>query len=310
MEKSMELRNLSTFLTVAKTLSFTRAAEELNYAQSSLSAQVQALERELGSPLFERLGKRIALTESGRRLVRYAERLVNLEREALNSVPEGGEPAGLLTVGACEWLCADLLPRTLQSMRERYPEVRLTIRPDACSRLLAAVSGGTLDVAFLADERVRQADISTEVLQSESLIVIAPHDHRLAPRKRVRPEELAGETFVVPRLACTYLEPLFTAMAACGASPGPLVEFGSVEAIKRCVEAGVGLAVTARTSVRVELEEGRVAALACAVPAFRQHIQLIRHRDKWLSPALSAFMEIAKREMEEAPRRAASRRSA
>ncbi|TAM78383.1 LysR family transcriptional regulator [bacterium] len=311
MEVSMELRNLSTFLAVAKTLSFTRAAEELNYAQSSLSAQIQVLERELGSPLFERLGKRITLTESGRRLVGYAERLVNLEREALNSVPDAGEPAGVLAVGACEWLCADLLPRTLQGMREHHPNVRLTIQPDACSRLLTAVTTGVLDVAFLADKRVRLPEVATEVLRSESLIVIAPPDHRLARRKRVRPEELAGEDFVVPRLACTYLDALFAAMAAAGASPGPLVEFGSVEAIKRCVEAGVGLAVTTRTAVRVELEEGRLAELACAVPEFRQHIQVIRHRDKWLSPALSAFIEIAKREIvERGQRRAAARRSA
>ncbi len=304
----MELRNLSTFLTVAKTLSFTRAAEELNYAQSSLSAQIQALERELGSPLFERLGKRITLTESGRRLVGYAERLVNLEREALNSVPDAGEPAGVLAIGACEWLCADLLPRTLQSMREHHPNVRLTIQPDACTRLLTAVTSGALDVAFLADERVRLPEITVEVLQSESLIVIAPPDHRLAQRRRVRPEELAGESFVVPRLACTYLDALLAAMAAAGAAPGPLVEFGSVEAIKRCVEAGVGLAVSTRTAVRVELEEGRLAELACKVAEFRQHVQVIRHRDKWLSPALSAFIEIAKREIAGRGQPAAARR--
>jgi len=293
----MELRNLSTFLTIARTLSFTRAAEELNYAQSSVTAQIQALERELGSPLFERLGKRIVLTESGRRLVGYAEKMVNLEREALTSVPDEGEPAGSLSIGACEWLCADLLPRTLRSVRALYPRVQLSVRPEACSTLRTAVSAGLLDLAFLADARVRAPEIVTEVLERESLILIAPPDHRLAPRRRVRPEDLAGETFVVPRLACTYLEPLFSAMASAGAAPGPLVEFGSVEAIKRCVEAGVGLAITTRTAVRVELENGDLVELACSIPEFHQHIQLIRHRDKWLSPALSAFIEIAKQEI-------------
>ena len=89
----MELRNLSSFLSVAKTLSFTRAAQELNYSQSTVTAQIQTLERELGSPLFERLGKRVSLTESGRRLVRYAEKMIGLEREALAVVPGGAEPA-------------------------------------------------------------------------------------------------------------------------------------------------------------------------------------------------------------------------
>lgn len=297
----MELRNLSTFLTVAKTLSFTRAAEELNYAQSSVTAQIQVLERELGSPLFERLGKRVVLTESGRRLQCYAEKMVSLEREALSVVPEGAEPMGTLTVGACEWLCADLLPRVLRNFRSRFPKVQLSIRPDACANLRAAVSTGTLDLAFLADARVRAPEIVAEALLRESLIVIAAADHRLAGRRRVRPEELAGETFVVPRARCTYLEPLFSAMAAVGVSPGPQIVFGGVEAIKRCVEAGVGLAVSTRTAVRVEVEQGSLAELRCTIPEFNQHVQLIRHRDKWLSPALVALIEVAKHEIAASP---------
>ncbi|HVA38547.1 MAG TPA: LysR family transcriptional regulator [Candidatus Dormibacteraeota bacterium] len=295
----MELRNLSTFLTVAKTLSFTRAAEELNYAQSSVTAQVQTLEREIGAPLFERLGKRIVLTESGRRLVQYAERLVSLEREALACVPDVNEPVGTLTIGACEWLCADLLPRTLQNFRARYSKVQLAVKPDACDNLRGAVSAGVLDVAFLADARVKAPELVADFLQRESLIVIAAADHPLAQRRRIRPEELAGESFMILRLACTYLEALFKAMAAGGAAPGPMIEFGSVEAIKRCVAAGVGLAVTSRTAVRPELEHGSLAELRCSIPEFHQHVQLIRHRDKWLSPAMTAFIEVAKKEIAE-----------
>ncbi|MDE2573499.1 MAG: LysR family transcriptional regulator [bacterium] len=306
----MELRNLSTFLTVAKTLSFTHAAEELNYAQSSVTAQIQVLEREMGSPLFERLGKRVSLTESGRRLVCYAEKLVNLEREALSSVSGNGEPGGTLMIGACEWLCADLLPRTLQTFRARYPKVQLSIRAEACDRLKAAISAGTLDLAFLADARVRSPEIVAEVLERESLIIIAAPDHHLAARRRVRPEELAGEVFIVPRLVCAYQESLFNAMAAEGAAPGPLVEFGSVEAIKRCVAAGVGLAITTHTAVRPEIESGVLAQLRCTIPEFHMHVQLIRHRDKWLSPAIAAFIEVSKAQIAQAADSTGARRTA
>ena len=101
----MELKPLQTFKILADELNFTRTAERLNYAQSSVTAQIQGLEQELGVPLFERLGRRIRLTEAGTRLLRYADEILRLTDEALLAVPGQGEPSGTLTIGAVESLC-------------------------------------------------------------------------------------------------------------------------------------------------------------------------------------------------------------
>lgn len=110
----MGLRHLQTFGAVAELLSFTRAAERLGYAQSSITGQVRALEEELGEPLFERLGKRVALTAAGRRLLPYAEKMLGLAGEArAAAAAQDGRPRGTLTIGASESLCAFRLPAVL-----------------------------------------------------------------------------------------------------------------------------------------------------------------------------------------------------
>ncbi len=307
----MELRNLTSFLTVAKTLSFTRAAQALNYSQSTVTAQIQALERELGAPLFERLGKRVGLTESGRRLVRYAEKLVTLEREALAAVPESGEPAGMITIGACEELCSGLLPRTMLRLRSRFPKVQFTIKPGSCIDLKLAVADGTMDVALLADAKVREPELVVEASDAESLAIVAPPGHRLAAKRRVRAVDLAGEPWLVMRVTCeTSLDKLFKIIAEAGAAPGPVIEFGGFEAVKRCVAAGLGLTAVMRSAIDHELEQGSLVELAFSMAAFRRHIQLVRHRDRWLSPALTAFLEVAKDEIARTAERSGAQRSA
>src|SRR5262245_23144064 len=110
----MEFRNLSTFLAVAKTLSFSQAAQMLDYAQSTVTVQIQALEEELGVPLFDRLGRRVALTEAGNQLLWYAQKFVELEKEAHTVISNDPEPAGVLTIGAPETTCAYRLPPLLR----------------------------------------------------------------------------------------------------------------------------------------------------------------------------------------------------
>src|SRR5579884_869253 len=125
----MDLRQLTTFRMAATTLSFTRTAEALGYVQSSVTAQIIGLEEELGVKLFDRLGRRLALTDAGERLLPYAERMVALAAEARAAASGTAEPAGLLTMSAPETLCTYRLPALLRRFRERYPNVMLRLKP-------------------------------------------------------------------------------------------------------------------------------------------------------------------------------------
>jgi DNA-binding transcriptional LysR family regulator len=280
----VEHRQLRIFRVLARTLSFTRAAAELGYVQSNVTAQVQALERELGVRLFDRLGRRVVLTDAGRVLLRYAEKILDLSEEAREAVTGGGEPAGTLMVGAAPSLSAYRLPRLLRSFGARFPRVRLSFRPTPHAELGSRVAHGSLDVAFLM----------AEVLSEEPLVVLAPPDHPLAGSARVAPADLEGEQILLTEPGCNYRLMFESELEEAGTTPSAALEFDGVEAVKQCVAAGMGFAMLPAVTVEAELERGEVAALRWAGREHAIPVQMIRHKDKWVSPALAAFLEISR----------------
>jgi DNA-binding transcriptional LysR family regulator len=290
----MELRQLATFRVVAQTLSFTRAAVLLNYAQSSVTAQVQSLEDELDVPLFDRLGRRVVLTDAGQRLLHYAEKLLDLADEARLAVSGGDTPAGVLTIGAPESFCTYRLPVILRQFRERFPHVRLIFRPMPYSALMRNASEGMVDVSFLLSEPLQSSSLQVETLAPEPVRVVAAPSHPLVPLACVTPADVAHETLLLTENGCHYRSLFERALAAEGIYPGETLEFSSVEAIKQCVIASMGIAVLPAMAVEGEIARGQLAALRWFDPHFEVAILMVWHKDKWLSPALSAFMEISR----------------
>ena len=306
----MELRQLETFRAVARELSFTRAAAQLEYAQSSVTTQVQTLERELGVALFERLGRRVVLTERGRRLLGYSERILNLAEEVREAVSGGGEPSGTLDIGAPETLATYRLPPALRTFRELYPRVRLVFHPaGVCAHLHRSLADGSLDVAFLLSEPVRPPGLVVEELLPEPLLVVAPPDHPLAGRERVAPRDLDGEPVLLTEAGCSYRVLFDRVLADAGARLEETLEFASVEAIKQCVMAGMGIAILPEVSVAAEVADGGLAALRWAGPAVRVSTRVALHKDKHLSPALGALLEVVREALRPPAESLASRAS-
>src|SRR5918993_1577938 len=185
-EGPVELRQVATFRAVAEELSFSRAAVKLGYVQSSVSAQVAALEKELEVPLFDRLGRRIALTDAGEVMLAYSQRLLALAEETREAVADArassGEVTGSLTVSAPETLLTYRLPALLALFHERHPRVRISVRPSAVGRLVGsarkAVEEGRVDIAFVLDAPLGgqgcRAGLAVETLIGEEVSVIAP----------------------------------------------------------------------------------------------------------------------------------------
>lgn len=290
----VELRQLNTFRAVATTLSFTRAAEALDYAQSSVTAQVQALEEDLGVPLFERLGKRVVLTDAGKRLLTYAEKLLRMAAEARVAVAAGDEPGGSLTIGASESLCTYRLPPVLSQFRTCFPQVQLIVHPGAQLQLRRALSDGLLDVGLLVEKPFQHESLVVEQLVSEPLLILAYPDHPLARLPRVGPADLAGESVVVMEAGCSYRELFERTLAEENVYPVTTLEFGSIEAIKQCIMAGMGITILPEVTVAAELAQGRLVALPWTGPDYELVTQLAWHKDKWLSPALRAFLELTR----------------
>ncbi|MFD6758316.1 LysR family transcriptional regulator [Streptomyces roseolus] len=297
----MELRLLATFEKVAEVLSFTRAAAELGYAQSSVTSQVKALETALGTELFERLGGRIRLTGAGERLLPYARRMAELAEEARAAVA-AGEAAGTITIGTMESLTTYRLPPLLEYVHHRHPAVRLSLRPALGDATRQALRRGTYDLGFLMEAETEHEGLEAEVLAPEPLVLVAAPGHALAGRTGLASADLAGTALVGTEPGCAYRDLFEAELAGSGASgagaPGPsrpeFLEFGTIEASKRAVASGLGIALLPRITVQEELASGALVALGWE-PPFTLFTQLAWRRGKRLPAHVRLFVEQARR---------------
>ena len=255
--------------------------------QSAVTAQVKALEKELGAQLFYRLARRVVLTDAGKDLLGYAVRMLDLSEEARAGVSQGngGGVSGALEVGASETLCVYRLPGLFRAFRSHFPGVDLRFRPVPYADLKGLVSDGSLDVAFLLEEPVEDKNLVARPLVREPLVLVAPPDHALAKRSWVSLADLGGEPMLLTDPGCSCRRAFEREMAKAGAEPGKILEFYSVEAIKRCAVAGLGVSILPEVPVRGELVARRLRGAEMTVDT-----QVVRHGSRWLSPAMRAFL--------------------
>ena len=294
----MELRQLEAFATVARRASFTRAAEELHLTQPAVTRQIAALEGELGTLLFDRLGKRVTLTEAGNLLLPHAEALLRRTQEAKKAIAalKTGQ-RGQLRIAAASTLAAYILPPVLMRFRAAFPEIELILRTGLSARVRELVSAGQADVGFVTTEGEEPAiDPQLEVrpLGGYETCLVVPLSHPLATQRCVTAAALASEPLLAMEPGTslrTYTERLLSAL---GIAATPTLELDSVETIKRLVEAGLGVALLPRAAVEQEEAVGRLRAITLPpTPIPSRGIALICHRQRTRFPALQAFLALA-----------------
>lgn len=295
----MDTRYFRTFREVAKWQSFTRAAEQLGYAQSSVTSQIQNLEQEFGAVLFERWGRKIRLTQTGEQMLRYAEQVLALVEEAKNSVSEDAQMEGTLTIGIVESLAAYYLPPILKKFRREHPRVKLLLQSGICSDLRQGVKDGTYDLAVTMDWLVVHPDLHCVNLGEIGMALVAAPEHPLAQAETIVPRDLAGETLIVTEAGCSYRAMLEGVLRETGTAPDCSIEFFSLEAIKRCVEYELGVALLPRIAVEDEVQKGSLVILPFQHPDIRVFKQLVYHKKKWMPQALRRLMELIKAESQQ-----------
>lgn len=287
----MELRQLRTFQTVARLMSFNRAAEILNYSQSAISSQISLLEQELGVKLFNRLGNRICLTEEGRMLVGYSQKLLDIEQETLSKVSGKEEPQGSISIRIPQSIATYLLPSVLSKFQARYPKVGFDVGTCAYEALIQETKTGITDLAFLLADSIPFPELKTEVLGFERLVLVASPDHPLSALSSMQISDLAGQTILLPKHDCSYKMTFQQALAEGNAEPARFIELNSIEAIKQCVFKGIGVAMFPLMAIREELAQQTMTILPWPEDPLETGILMIWHKDKWLSPVLMDFME-------------------
>lgn len=295
----MEVRQLQIFRALAEELSFTRTAEKMHTVQSNVTAQIKALEEELGIPLFDRLGRRVTLTDAGRNFLPFASQALTAMDQGQRALQTGAEPSGPLRIGAPESLLTYRLPEVLRTFRRHFPHVELIFRPYSTATIALELEAGKFDMVILGEDLQAVSSIKSIRLRTERILLLADASHPLVGRPMVKPADLAGENLLLTEVGCSYRGKLDRALALANIRPANVTEFSSVEAIKQCVTLGMGLGLLPAIVVARELHQNRLKALRWAGPSLDIVTHILWHKDKWISPAMAAFMELVKDKLED-----------
>lgn len=290
----MELRQLATFKHLAETLSFSGTAQALSYAQSTVSAQIRSLEDELAVSLFERLGKRVALTAEGHKFLTYVEQLLSLEAEAKQAFEPQDTVSGRLSLYAPSTLCVQRLPKILQRFRELYPDVQVSIDTLHPDHVYEAVRSGKFDFAFRLAPPIQISDMVVEHLVTEPLGFYVHPNHPLVNAGTFQLENLRKEALILSEPGCYYRVALEKDAERQGIQLGDSMAFENTEAMKQCAIAGLGIAFMPEVVAAAALAEGTLVQLDVRGVPQEMHTQLMYHKDKWLSPTMLAFLEVVK----------------
>lgn len=288
----MELSELQTFAAVARCGGITRAAGELNTVQSNVTNRIRALEAEIGTPLFERHARGMTLTDAGRRLLPYADRLNALSNEALAAARDDGVAKGPLAIGSMETTAAVRLPPLLAQFHQRCPEVQLSLRTGPTAILAEAVIGSALDGAFVAGPINHPDLVSTVAFKEELVLLTARRWKSLAALRAGTPT--SGPTILVFRTGCSYRQRLEQMMSELGWPSAARLEFGTLDGIIGCVAADMGVTMLPR-AVAERSEQGGVVRLhSLNGPHRRVETLFIRRRSAHEGSALRSFLACLK----------------
>jgi LysR family transcriptional regulator, hydrogen peroxide-inducible genes activator len=290
----MELHQLRYFVAVAETGSFTRAAEREGVTQPTLSEQVIRLEGKqhgVGRRLFDRLGRKVVLTDAGRELLGRAQAILGAVDEAERAVRDSGE-GGRLRAGAIPTVAPFLLPGVVARYTKAYPAVQLQIHEERTEHLLAAVLAGELDVGVMALP-IRDERLHVEKLFAEPLVVALPASHRLAERAEVRLADVLDEPFILLDDVHCFGDQVLSLCRRGGAEPKVVCRGEQIATLLGMVAAGQGVSVVPEMAAVGDAHPGRVYR-PMAKPAATRTLCAVWHKQRYRPPSLRAFVEVVK----------------
>ncbi len=287
----MDLDQLHTFLEIVRLKSFSKAAQSCFRTQPAVSAQVRQLEQDLGAPLFERLGTKIALTPAGRIFAEYAEQILELRKRAQDAISElERTPRGELIIAANEATCIYVLPRVFYEYKKLFPNVEIVVDRSYGARVVEAVVDNQADFG-LTQLPVKEKRLQVVKIHHDEIKLIVPPSHPLARKKEILATELIGMPLLLPKTGTTRNR-LSAWLEAVEDEISVSMELDSTEMIKRFVMAELGVSFVASTHCIEEVAAGKLAAVSLGPDPIVRQVALIYRRDKALSKAALGFIEV------------------
>ena len=289
----MTITQLNTFLKITEQGSFSAAANSLGYAQSTVTTQIKQLEDELDCQLFDRLGKTIIPTPQGKRLIAYAEKILQLEREIHLEVSDEEEPTGILKIGVSESLCYNRIPEFLMEYNKRVPgiEIQLTfITHDTFPDMLQK---GELDLVYTLNPEMEDERLTMLYKKEEALSFFVSPDHPLVGKK-ITEKDLEGYPLLLTGHNCSFRQMLLSDLSKCGVEPKPFLETSSKEVLKQFASNGLGVTFIPDMTADKEMKNGMLKKLDWKGKNFQIYSQIFIHKDKHIGKAISSLVDIIK----------------
>lgn len=288
-------RRLQVFHTVARLLSFTKAAETLHMTQPAVTFQVRQLEEHFNTRLFDRTHNRISLTEAGHRVFEFADRIFELYAEMENAVREmTGDISGVVMIGASTTIAEYMLPALLGDFRVKYPEVNVHLKVSNTEGIVSMVENNIIDLGVV-EAPVLNKNLVVEVCRMDHLVAIVPHNHPLAEQKKVQVTELLKYPYICREEGSGTREVIADYLTASNVNMSEIsicMELGSPEAVKGAVEAGMGVSIVSRATIHKELQLGTLVALTLD-PNLERPFSFVHQKQKFRHRAMDELLEFA-----------------
>jgi len=290
----VDLRQLEVFAQVVDTRSFSRAAEALHLTQSTVSEHVRLLEDEVGTRLFDRLGRESVPTRAGEILYGYARRMLVLRAEARQALDQFlGQVSGTLTVGASTIPGEYVLPPLIGRFREKLPQVSIALRISDSRGIAQAVLEGQVEIGVVGGHPSHKSLEATELMPDE-LVVVVPPGNAWSGRRQVTLEDLRAEPLIVRERGSGSRQALEHALDEAGtdlAAMRVIAEMGSTGAIKQAVKSGVGVSIISKRAVEEECQHGLLSCVKLKDLTFTRHFYIVTHAHRSRSPLCQAFLD-------------------
>ncbi len=287
----MTITQLNTFLKIAELSSFSVAANSLGYAQSTVTTQIKQLEEELDCQLFDRLGKTILLTSSGERLIAYAEKMLQLEREIHLEITDEEKPTGTLRIGVSESLCYNRVPKFLMEYKKAVPGIDIQLRFITHDIFPEMLKKGELDLVYTLNSFIEDNRLEMLYKKKETLGFFVSPNHPLTGRK-IGENDLSDFPLLLTGHNCSFRHMLLADLSKYGVDANILLETSSKEVLKQFASNGLGVAFIPDMTAEKEVENGNLKRLNWKGNDFPIYSQIFIHKDKHISKAISSLVDI------------------
>lgn len=292
----MEIRTLITFSKIAELNSFSKAADQLGYAQSTVTMQIKQLENELEVPLFDRMGKSIYLTEDGKQFLIYANQLIYLAEKAREDVAKK-IPKGSLRLGVLGSICSSILPPILEEYHSLCPQVEMVVKIATTLDLVEMLNTNAVDIMLTLDDEFNHADWIKVAQRKEKIVFICSTTHPFAHQKEVDIQAVMKEKFILTEKNCNYRHKFEEYLLKKNLQIRPYLEIGNMPIIQEFVGNHAALSLLPEITVEKKLREKSLATFEIMDYSMEMWTQLFYNKKKWQTPAMRSFIALLKEKL-------------